>query len=261
MLHVFVPTRGRAHRRKTIENFHLETLHGHDHILVTVLVPECERTLWDDCSLPIATVPDAWRIEHVRQHIVDEFTAHELHLVLDDDLTLYEKKGKTETRKIETLTDVSTFIAHVRTLLVQYHHGGVSTTSNHHFCEPGIRECERALCVHFYRRSSLQGVRLTDCPEYEDMHYSLSLIERGLPNVVSYHYVVSNATNSTGGCSRYRSLDTQNANAAVFREAHPMYVKTTKPRYSKVWKGEKIGVRVQWKRALTQRNTLKTKGT
>jgi len=249
MLQVFVPTRGRAKRRRTIKNLHLEALHTRNVINCCVVIPECEEDQWTDYSLPVQTVPDEWRIEDIRQHILRKCPG-DYHVVLDDDLTFYHKIGLKEKEKITSEEEAVALMGHISELLQTYHHGSLSTTLNHHFFDRGLRECERALCVHFYRPSSVPtDFRFMDCKEYEDMHCTLTLLERGLPNVVSYYYILSNSTNSKGGCSRYRTLATQNEYAARFQSVHPKYVKTTAPKYSKVWKGDKIGVRVQWKSA------------
>lgn len=248
-VHVFVPTRGRSHRRITLNEFHLLSLHRKGVVRLTVLVPECEKHLWEE-EVPTHVVPDDFRFEDIRQHIADHFVDSTQHFVMDDDLIIYRKTGKTTKERITDEVDVEGFFNHMKGMMQRYKHGGVATVSSHHFSEVGTNECERVQWAHFYDRAAQEHVRYTDAPEYEDMHMTLSLIKTGVTNGVSYHYVLGSSNNSSGGCSRYRTLETQNGYAMTFHNLHPKYVRLMKPKYSTVWKGEKISVRVSWKKAL-----------
>lgn len=256
-IHVFVPTRGRYRKRKTINELHLLTLSKKGFLNLTVLVPDCEKHEWEE-DIPTHVVPDEWRIERIREHIVNHFTESPIHFVFDDDLIIYRKTGKTTKERITTEEEIEEFFRHMQGLMQSYGHGGVATNQNHQFKDIGVYQCERVICSHFYHRNLLEGLHHTDAPEFEDLHISLSLIERGITNGVSYHYVLGFNSNTSGGCSRYRTLESQNAHAIAFYDLHRDHVTLSKPKYSSVWKGDKISVRVGWKKALRDATRSKT---
>ena len=62
-----------------------------------IVIPRNEKTLWEKVNPQwvdyLYCVDKNWRVEEIRQHILDKFSKN-LHLVLDDDLTLYKKLEK-----------------------------------------------------------------------------------------------------------------------------------------------------------------------
>ena len=255
-VHIFVPTRGRHATRRTIKNLCLEDMAAE--YTIKVLIPENEKEAWEGTtSLDLVTVPNEWRIEQIRQHIVDTYQEFPLHIVIDDDLRFCLRKDDGFT-PLTKPSEVRTFFEHLISLLGEYKHGGIANQTIHPHT-PGIYFNERVGGLYYYHSTMLRDLDFTACPEYEDMHVSLSLIEQGHACVVSHHYMFSQTTNSKGGCSTYRTLESQNANALVFQSHHPKYVKLRKERYSKLWKGMKIGVIVSWKKAFADTQDDKPK--
>ena len=123
-------------------------------------------------------VNENWRVEEIRQHILEKFSKN-LHLVLDDDLTLYKKLEK---RRWEKIKDSIAFLKHIRELLETYKHGSIASHASHHFHDPSLRLNERAGGVHFYHRNVLlkNKINYSVCLEHEDLHVSLSLIKNGI---------------------------------------------------------------------------------
>lgn len=244
---IFIPTRGRYHDRQTINQLHLETLCSQWNI--RLVVPEEDASKWRGTTeLDIEVVPNEWRIEAIRQYILDAHQEFPYHIVIDDDLKLFQRQGKKKVH-VTQVSDVQQFFRHIRSLLELFAHGSVANQSIPPQT-PGLYFNERALCFHFYQSRVLHGLNFTDCPEYEDFHVSLSLIEQGYPNVVSHYYnFYYNPSNQKGGCSVYRTLETQNQNAIVFQQQHPNFVRLKEAKYSKVWKGMKVGVTIYWKKA------------
>lgn len=246
---IFVPTRGRYASRQTIKQLHLETLCSQWNI--RLVIPEEDESKWRGTTkIILEIVPNHWRIEAIRQYILDRHQEYPYHVVIDDDLKLFKRRGKGKV-PVTNITDVETFFQHIRSLLNLFAHGSVANQSIPPQ-KPGLYFNERALCFHFYQSRVLRGLDFTECPEYEDFHVSLSLIENGYPNVVSHYYNLNNATNQKGGCSVYRTLETQNQNAIVFQQRHPTFVRLQTAKYSKVWQGMKVGVTIYWKKAFRE---------
>jgi hypothetical protein len=252
---IFIPTRGRFKPalRRTVRNLCLEQLCRSNIRFenLKLVVPQEEVKEWHNTSIEIDVVDNGWRIEDIRQHILDKYQQYQYHIVLDDDLKLRKRNGPGNV-DIKDLNkeDVVVFFDHVVSLLSQFAHGGIANEGLHP--KPTcLYFNERVGGIHFYNSRILKecGVQYRKCPEYEDMHATLSLIKCGYPNVVSYFYAFKQKSNAVGGCSKYRTLKTQNDNANKFKEMHTNEVLLQKPKFSVVWKGMKVGVKVFWKKA------------
>ena len=248
-LQVFILTSGRVRRQKTIESLNCTSL-WYKSVDLRIVIPRNEKTLWERVNPQwvdyLYCVNKNWRVEEIRQHILEKFSKN-LHLVLDDDLTLYKKLEK---RRWEKIKDSIAFLKHIRELLETYKHGSIASHASHHFHDPSLRLNERAGGVHFYHRNVLlkNKINYSVCLEHEDLHVSLSLIKNGIPNVISYYYVFAQQTNASGGCSKYRTLQTQNRHAKTLVKFHQPFVRLRK-KYSKLWRGEKFCTIVSWKKA------------
>ncbi len=248
-LQVFILTSGRVRRQKTIESLNCTSL-WYKSVDLRIVIPRNEKTMWERVNPQwvayLYCVNEKWRVEEIRQHILQKFRKN-LHLVLDDDLTLYKKL---EARRLEKIKDSIAFLKHIRELLETYKHGSIASHTSHHFRDPSLCLNERAGGVHFYHRNILlkNKINYSVCLEHEDLHVSLSLIKNGIPNVISYYYVFAQKTNASGGCSKYRTLQTQNRYAKALVDFHQPFVRLRK-KYSKLWRGEKFCTIVSWKKA------------
>lgn len=83
MMHVYVTTRGRIDRQLTRSNFMLDRLGRWP---VTYVVPESEERLWRPYGVRTMTVPDAWVLCQIHQHLLDKGAPRQLWL--DDDMSL-----------------------------------------------------------------------------------------------------------------------------------------------------------------------------
>jgi hypothetical protein len=248
-LQVFILTSGRVGHQVTLESLCCSK-EWHKLVDLKIVIPKTEKAEWEKTHPAwvsfLHCVNESWRVEDVRQHVLEKFLG-EFHLVLDDDLKIYRKLG---VRTLERLTDSMFFLEHVGELLGKYKHGSIASHTSHHFKGPGLYVNERAGGVHFYHRSVLlkHCIDYRCCLEHEDMHSTLVLIKNGVPNVVSYHFVFVQKTNAKGGCSKYRTLETQNRHAQTLLKHHRPFVKLS-TKLSKLWGGEKVCVMVYWKKA------------
>lgn len=258
-LQVFILTSGRVRRQKTLKSLDCTSL-WYTSVDLHIVIPKNEKAAWEKVNPQwvayLHCVEEHWRVEKIRQHVLNYFEGN-LHLVLDDDLTLYRK---VETRRLEKITDSIAFLDHIKRLLKTYKHGSIASHASHHFHDPELRFNERAGGVHFYHRNVLlkNQIDYTKCPEHEDLHASLSLIKNGIPNVISYYYVFAQKTNASGGCSKYRTLQTQNEHAKTLVESHQPFVRLRK-KYSKLWGGEKLCTIVSWKKAFAASGVTATR--
>jgi hypothetical protein len=90
---------------------------------------------------------------------------------------------------------------------------------------------------------------------WEDFHVALSLLKKGYENIVTTDYCNDAATNTSGGCSLYRSLDKLAAVRKDFLQEHaPFAVAVDKT--AKSWGGGMGGVgatvpdlKIYWQKA------------
>ena len=93
-VHIFIQTRGRYNRaqRRTIKNFHLEELCKNKNFNVKLIIPQIEKQFWVNTTpIQIEAVPNDWRIEDVRQYILDKYQRYKYHVVIDDGLKLRKR--------------------------------------------------------------------------------------------------------------------------------------------------------------------------
>ena len=251
MLQAFVVTRGRVCAQQTLKSLGCSPAWC-ARVDLKIVIPRCERELWEKKQpqwVPfLYVVDDDWRVEQIRQHVLQTFSSRKYHVVLDDDLTI---KRKTAMRSLETMLDSLAFFRHIEKLLECYSHGSIASHVTHQYKNPGLCVNERAGGVHFYDRGILlrEKIDFTTCYEHEDLHCSLSLIKKGYPNIISYYFAFVQKTNKTGGCSRYRSLETQNKFAERLVKCHRPFARLSKRKFSKLWNGMKVGVTIYWKKA------------
>lgn len=85
----------------------------------------------------------------------------------------------------------------------------------------------------------------------EDFNVMLQLYDRGYDGVLSFEFCASgSATNSSGGCSVYRTVDNHNRSMEQLAEKFPQYVKLYKKvQKSGPWAGlEKYGARISMRK-------------
>ena len=139
-LQVFILTSGRVRRQKTIESLNCTSL-WYKSVDLRIVIPRNEKTLWERVNPQwvdyLYCVNKNWRVEEIRQHILEKFSKN-LHLVLDDDLTLYKKLEK---RRWEKIKDSIAFLKHIRELLETYKHGSIASHASQWRTGATMRAC------------------------------------------------------------------------------------------------------------------------
>jgi len=103
-------------------------------------------------------------------------------------------------------------------------------------------------------RMKNDGIRFDILPLMEDFHFTLSLFERGIPNLLTLDYVWNQpGSNTKGGCSNYRTLELQAKASRMLHKRHPDVVKVVEKQIISVtdWDGMKVrtDVIIQWRQA------------
>jgi hypothetical protein len=96
------------------------------------------------------------------------------------------------------------------------------------------------------------GLRFDRVPGMDDFDATLQLLKQGHANVV-INWMVQNqgGSQTLGGCSTWRTMETQSAAARKLAELHPGYVKVVQKHTKTSWQGQaREDVIVQWKRCL-----------
>lgn len=243
---IFIPTRGRVDNQVTLKSWWL----GYQD--VCFVVPECEEHLWSIYQRSV--VPDDFTIEDIRQHILE--LPGDRHLVLDDDLKLFRRERPTKRLREATYSDAMELLRQIEARMDDgYVHGAVGFRAFNNRFEDFDLEQENmvALCAHFYRADIVraEGVSFNPVvPLKEDLHFTLSLLELGYPNVVIQEWVHNQEYSyvpEDGGCGRYRTPDYVSETSRNLRALHPEVVSLrdkVRADGSKV-----IENRIQWKKA------------
>ena len=91
----------------------------------------------------------------------------------------------------------------------------------------------------------------------DDFHMTLNLMELGYVNLVSSEYAHNQkGSNTIGGASTYRSLETLKQCTIALQKAHPEFVTLVQKKTVSSWGATKenpitrTDVRIQWKKSL-----------
>lgn len=221
---------------------------------VEIVVPATEYDKYNDLGLPVSTTPPSIRgVGPTRQWIID--TSPNKVIMLDDDLTFFARREDEpdKFRKLDSPQELIAPFTEISQLLDFSAHVGMATREGgNRAIEPYLNNT-RMLRVLAYRANFLRkrGVRFDRIPVMEDFDVTLQLLRMGAPNVLLNTYVQDQfGSNTDGGCSQYRTMETQAEAAHRLKELHPRFVSVVKKKTKTAWNGqERTDVRVQWKRA------------
>jgi len=262
----FIVTRGRAHKQTTIENLPEEILKK------TILV--CDRDQYKDhrerykdiCK--VAAFPKNFGkhltkkigcVSDKKQWIVDTYEDVDFVYFLDDDLRFYvrkekggiklsQQKNKDKLKMFKTMKNwlEKDGLAHV----------GISTQEGNNREKENYVENGRCIRLVGFNRSILvkEKIELNATQMMGDFHTTLSLLEMGYPNRISYFFAQAHRkSNDDGGCSLYRTPLTLKESAILLKEYHSSFVKLEVKKTKKPWAGfdtkERVDVTVYWKKA------------
>ena len=257
---IFIPTRSRIHKQITRKKFYLDYIQ--QFYPVYYVVPERELDLFSRVNRVehILSVPDSFRLSNIRQWLVDtQREPDPLHCCWDDDLVFLRRKNPLELpqRSQTTREDALDCFRRIEEWLQKgYAHGAISQrAANGMMSEPKpYKLIGRATDTHFYNADIIDGERLRfdDVILRQDFHMTLSLLERGYPNVLDYEFMSGQTDGTPGGCQAYRSLELLAEQATVLARLHPGVVKVEE-KVRKGGFGVSTDVRIQWLKAFRSR--------
>lgn len=249
---VYVPTRGRARKQTTLKQFDLYKRPD-----VFVVVPECERRLW---TRDVLVVPDDYKFSDIRQFILN--CPGKYHLVLDDDLRPAVRRidDPTKFTNLEVM-DRASRADHIDQLfdtilsLLQegWVHGGIAARQGANNDTNQYQFCSRVVRAHFYNAEIVKSLG-HDFRQFvikQDYDFILSMLCKGIPNIVINEYVQDQVgSNTSGGCSRYRTSSVLEEGANLLHQKYPDFVKVVHKHPKTSWGGKpRVDVVIQWKKA------------
>ena len=250
-MRIFIPTMGRPNTQKT-----LTALPPSLRAITTLVVPMGEINTYSIGRKEMVVGTKVKGIAATRQWIMDNSPTDHL-VMLDDDLAFFKKD---KDRKIIGATpgDIEQAFKWLEAQLKGgFAHAGITIRSMN-WQHPGpFMENTRMMHVLAYNRKMVEQAGcsftkgVTSSFSMDDFHMTLQLLRKGYSNRLQVDYCTNpSASNSEGGASLWRTLETQNASAEALGKLHKGFVKVTAKKA--VWKGmegERKDVIVQWRKA------------
>lgn len=195
------------------------------------------------------------RLSPTRQYIIDHYPFRQI-ILMDDDLSFF-KKVKSGPRKgyLNKCNDkdMSRMFNLMLSGLDEYPQVGISPRINNNRIEKPFVECARCMHIMALDLDVLQdnNIRFDRVPCKQDIDLTLQLLTSGFKNIVHYSYAVNQSSNSSGGCSTYRTPEMMDK---VARKLHKLYPDLTSvvQKDRKAWGGLRTELIVQWKKAYKQ---------
>lgn len=256
---IFVPTRARIYKQITRKKFHLDQVQEKYPVIYVVPESELEKFTTVNRVQRTLSVPDDFKLSDIRQWLVEtqnEPDPH--HCCFDDDLVFLRRKVPTELpqRSDTTAKDALDCFDRINDWLWKgYVHGALSQRAANGMYSAGTYKLiGRATDTHFYNAEIIgaEGLHFNDVVLRQDFHMTLSLLERGYPNVIDYEFMSGQTDGTPGGCQVYRSLEMLAEQAQLLADLHPEFV-TIVEKERKGGFGVSTDVRIAWMKAFRSR--------
>jgi len=246
-MRIFIPTRGRE-RQRTVERLP-KNVHGK--YRTTLVAPRAEAKGLKLHGVEVLPCP-AEGIAATRQWILNK-SDDPVVLMLDDDLPIWcVRVGDTNGYRRAEDKDIEHNFSLFAKLMSGFAHGSIGHRLFCHLHPPVYynNRMLRALAYNIHRMPDGVKFRL---PVMEDFDMALQLLTHGKDAAI-FNMMVQDqyATNTTGGCSSYRTPELQSKCAEKLQEFWPDYVKLTRRAPQREWCGfgkERVDVRINWGRA------------
>lgn len=218
----------------------------------TLVVQDRERELYSAFPLLILP-PQVQTLPDTRQWLTDNLSENKC-IQLDDDLVFATRRTDEPTKFFPaTGFEIEEMFDELLGLLDVYAHVGVSGREGANRNVNWHKGVGRQMRIHGYRLDILrrEKIRQDSMPDVEDFHTTLQLLRLGFPNKL-LNWIVHNqeGSNTEGGCSAYRTLETHARDVELLREHHPKFVKVVTKTTKTAWGGgERKDVIIQWKKA------------
>jgi hypothetical protein len=222
----------------------------------TLVCPKLEASrlyrLHKDVEIVIQPDP-TWRIAQKRGWIVREWlkAGYDKIIMVDDDLR-FAKRVSTDDwhlRQIQGEALIPEFERIVQKLGPEFPHVGFGLRwNNNRIKTVGWKSPGKLIqAVGFYLPIVVKECRFDLVELREDLCATLQLLLKGYPNAIWPGTVVDQRYNAPGGCSVYRTVEINSAEAEKFASLFPGYVSVIERKYNAMSRKEVI---VRWGKAL-----------
>lgn len=251
-LTIVIPSSGRADKQITYKQLPTKL-----RMLTKLAIPTREYDEYKKADAPLWLIPNAVKgISETRKFIMENCVTRYV-LMLDDDMTFAKRKSMA-TAELQSLACGA---AGITVLVTQwlancklYAHVGLSARQGNNRVNKPLVECGRMFNAYMYNLEEVRAARpiLGRLPVMEDFDLTLQLLRYGKPNAIMYDYCWNQSgSNTSGGCSQYRTNKMQAEAAHKLAKLHPGFVRVVEKK-SKNW-GPDMEVRtdvvVSWKKA------------
>lgn len=248
---IFILTYGRHERQRTFDNLPKKLQEQ-----VIFVVQSREKHLYKKYATVLVLPPSIQTISPTRQFVMHWAQKQGIKklCMLDDDLGFDHRRTDDPTKfLVATVKEVLTLFKEIEKRLDKYAHVGVlAREGGNRVLEP-TRECTRMMRVLAYQVETfhVNKINFDRVPHQQDFDVTLQLLRKGFKNLVLCEWVQGQgSSNAPGGCSHYRTIESQNANAPKLAALHPGFVSIVEKETKTAWGGGKrLDVMVQWKKA------------
>lgn len=248
-MYIYIPTLSRPKLQRTLKSIPKELIKK-----TRLVISENEFDIYaKEHGEKILLPTKAKGIAAVRQWVLEN-SLSKYSFFLDDDMDFSMRKGKKlvrcEEKDFKDMYDL--LLSWLKEGIL---HVGVSQRAGNNHVEEDYVEVTRmnnAYCydVKKYRNT---GVRFDRLRVMEDFDVTLSLLELGFKNRVTFKYCWGQTKSGMeGGCSTYRTAQVQDEAAKALAKLHPGLVKITIKSSKEAWEGigtERTDVIISWKKA------------
>ena len=195
-------------------------------------------------------------IHTTRQAVMDGTSGEDKIIMMDDDLS-FSCRGRREDNPLylspmnpEDLYDAVTWLYDS---LGQYAMVGLGAREGNNRKPTDTDRCSRMMRAWGIHRPTFinEGIVFDRVNGIEDFDVILQFLRKGYPNLISNRYVTNQpSSNSSGGCSTFRTIEYQAEQARLLQSLHPNYVKLVEKETKTAWGGGvRLDVNIQWKKA------------
>ncbi len=242
---IYICTYGRAHRQITWKQLP-PTIQNR----TTLVVQDREQHLYDSYPDVLVLPREIRTVADTRQWLLHYSSAPCVQL--DDDLVFSTRRHDDPSKfRPSTEVDLIRLFHNIEDLLEKYVHVGVSHREGANRNHEPLLHNTRQMRIHGYDRARLQheGIEHNRLQVMEDFDTTLQLLRLGYPNAVINNIVHNQGgSNTEGGVSEYRTIESHNEHAEQLAALHPEYVKVVQKDNAGEW-GKRKDVRIQWKKA------------
>jgi len=250
-LDIYIPSLGRCGRVLTLDHIPGPWL-KHTYIVVNTDEQKQYKKEYGDDMIMVSPVNG---IASVRQWVLENCLSRYA-LFLDDDMSFSHRTSEKKLKKTRGW-DVKKMLQLLISWLDEgFAHVGISPRFGNFQVEEPWVEVGRMNNAYAYNVDTFltTGVRFDRLEVMEDFDVTLSLLEKGFPNRITYEYAwAQKKSGDVGGCSAYRTSQMQEKAAHELKKLHPKYVKVVQKESKVKWEGfdSKIrtDVNISWKKA------------